>query len=169
MPTTAALEHMTLAWDKMKKMVDDSPDQVNMDSVCARGLGSISLARSRSFICGRSGQFRLRVLAVYSEFLKRVLGPAFSITEAFGGPATHEVRVESKLWIAGVIAQIHAQGGMAASQGMDRSMDGVLIYRFTLDDPPTAQQAKFVKEGLKLGVGPQVYPVYTVEEKVVTV
>ena len=57
---------------------------------------------------------------------------------------------------------------MSAAQGLDRGLDGVLIYRFSPDNPPTEKQAKFIREGLKIGEGPKVYPVYPVEDRAAT-
>ena len=52
MATTAALECVTKVYDHVKTLVDAQADQVNLASICPRGLGSICPSRSRSFKCG---------------------------------------------------------------------------------------------------------------------
>ena len=64
-------------------------DTIGLDSIAPDGFAALTADRDRLSLSGKSGTYTLRVIESSTEYVKKVLGDAFSVAEPWDDEADY--------------------------------------------------------------------------------
>ena len=111
-------------------------DSVSLESVTSRSALSAVKSKDRN---GRDGRYKIRIVKAFWAHFKRVVEPAFVVTQAKSSALTHKWALKKEYFPAKIVNKIWQQHGLAAAVGFEFEYSESRVYKVVAGSEEAAE------------------------------